>query len=93
MSSNLQPVIDAHPGMGFNTGHVPGLVPENHVCLPIISVSTFSKLRPLKTKDRFTPCVPLRLFTIVCVRLLRPLHFSLPALIPMYSNILQNVTS
>ena len=29
ISSNQQPVIDAHPGMGFGTGHVPGLLPEN----------------------------------------------------------------
>ena len=28
MSSNQQPVIDAHPGMGSGIGHVPGLAPE-----------------------------------------------------------------
>ena len=29
ISSNQQPVTDAHDGMGFSTGHVPGLLPEN----------------------------------------------------------------
>ena len=28
-SSDSQPDIDAHPGMGFRAGHEPGLVPEN----------------------------------------------------------------
>ena len=41
ISSNQQPVIDAHPGIGFGFGHVPGLLPTNN---PLKKSSINSKL-------------------------------------------------
>ena len=50
ISSYQQPVIESHPGMGFSTGHVPGLAPENQSInqsiSPLISQSRYQSIDP-----------------------------------------------